>query len=409
MLWILAIVLLGVFALVGYTLGAIRLAASLVGILFGWALAVPFGRAFSPLVKLCGVTNPVLLWLIGPFIAFCVVLIVFKIIGVAINHKIEVHFKYNAPEVMVGLWKRLNPRLGLCLGLMNASVYMILLSWIIYALSYYTYQLENTDTASLSVRILNSLSSGLQSSGMVNVASAIDKMPEDYYKFADVVGLIYHNDLLEGRLSRYPAFFAIAEKPQFQDIANDKDFTELRQKQVPFSDILNHPKVQAIVNDPAFLMQVWSLVSSNLTDLQGFLQTGQSAKYDDNKILGRWDFDLTGSINALKRSKPGLSAADAARTKVFMRMVFAATTLVAAPEPEKAAFLKRYGKLRPPAKPKDPPSVEEMNYTGTWSGDGKQFELNFPEKGGGSLQATVEGDKMTITGDTYPLAFTREF
>jgi hypothetical protein len=409
MLWILAIVLLGVFALAGYTLGAVRLAASVLGLLLGWMLAVPMGHVAAPIVKLCGATNPVLIWLLGPFVVFCVIVLVFQSIGVAINHQVEVYYKYKAPEVMVGLWKRLNPRLGMCLGLVNASLYMILLSWIIYAFSYYTYQLENTDTAAFSVRMLNNLGAGLQSSGMNKVAAAIDKMPESYYQFADVVGLIYHNDLLEGRLARYPAFFGLAERQQFKDIANDKDFTELRQKAVPFADIYNHPKVQAIVGDPAFLTEVWGVITPNLADLQGFLQTGQSAKYDDNKLLGRWDFDVAGSMNALKRAKPTLNAADVKRTRAYMRFVFANTTLVAAPEPEKAAFLKRYGKIHPPAQPKEPPTVDELSFTGTWSGEGTQFEFNFPDKGGGSLQATVDGDRLLMTGDTYPMAFTREF
>lgn len=408
-IWILALVLFGLFGLVGFSLGAIRLSAALLGLLFGAMLARPLGHLFAPLLHAVGVKNPVLLWLLGPFLAFIVVLIAFKVVGIVVHQQVDVYYKYKAGDVRMGLWNRLNPRLGIAVGLLNAAVYLVLISWVIYVFSYWTNQMVTGDEASWSVRMLNTAGGNLQSTGMAKVAAAIDRMPESYYQAADVVGLIYHNDLLEGRLSRYPGFLALAERPEFQDIANDKDFTELRQKQPPIAEVLNYPKAQAIVNNPDLLRQIWAVAEPNLTDLEGFLKTGQSAKYDDEKILGRWDFDLNGALGYLKRNKPNIPFIEMQRSKQVMTLIFARTTFLASPEPEKLAILKDFGKLVPGATPKQPPTVTLQNYSGQWSSDGGKYDLSLPEKSQNSLEAVVDGDRLTITGDTYPLVFEKEY
>ena len=71
-------------------------------------------------------------------------------------------------------------------------------------------------------------------------------MPAAYYESADITGLVYNNPLLEARLSRYPAFLGLAERPEFQEIANDKEFTEMRQRQEPVINVIRHPKVQEV-------------------------------------------------------------------------------------------------------------------------------------------------------------------
>jgi hypothetical protein len=409
LLWILALVLFGTFALAGYTLGAVRLAASLVGLLLGALLAVPLGHLLYPVLRLTGVKNPLLLWVLGPFVVFLIILIACKIGGLFAHRKVDIFYKYNAHDIQIGLWNRLNPRLGLCLGLANAAVYVILISWVIYAFSYATFQLVTGDNASWSVRMLNMAGQELQGTGMNKVAASIDSMPQAYYQTADTMGMIYHNDLLEGRLSRYPGFLALEEEPQFQDIAQDEAFTELRQSQPPISQIIDNPKAQAIIGNPDMLNHIWAIVKPNLTDLQEFLKTGLSAKYDDEKILGRWDFDLVGALNLVKRAKPDIDYEEMQRTREVITLSFGKTTFMASPEPERLAVFKNYGKYQPPAKPKLPPTVEKQSYKGQWSSNGDKYSLTFNDKNPGSLTAVVDGDRMTIDGDTFPLVFTREY
>jgi hypothetical protein len=409
-IWIFALLLFGIFALTGFTLGAIRMTGSLLGLLFASFLAGPLGPLFTPLVKLCGATNPFVLWMLGPLVAGIVVVIVFNVIGAVINRKVDVYYKYKAGDLPAGLWKRLDPRLGMCVGILNAAICLILVGWVLYAFSYATYQMTSSgEGGNWEVNLLNSAGTSIQSSGMSKIAGAIDSMPASYYQAADIVGLVYHNDLLEGRLARYPAFLALAETPQFQDISNDKDFAELRQKQPPISQIIAYPKAQAIMDNPALLKQIWGTLAPNLTDLQNFLKTGQSEKYDAEKILGRWNFDLAGALNAVKRAKPTISFPEMQRTKQIMTLIFAKTTFVASPEPEKLAILKNEGKLHPAAKPNLPPTVDNQTFKGTWNGEGTKYDLTLPDKGQIPYEAIVEGDRLTINGDQYPLVFSREY
>jgi hypothetical protein len=233
-------------------------------------------------------------------------------------------------------------------------------------------------------------------------------MPESYYQAADITGLIYHNDLLESRLTRYPGLLDLGEQPTFQDIGSDKEFTELRQRQPAFSEIINYPKAQAILDNPGMMRQIWATLLPNLSDLENFLKTGESAKYDSEKILGRWDYDLNGSLNVLKRTKSNIGFTEMQRTKQVMAMSFVKTSFVATPEPAKLAILIDLGSLHAATKPKSPPTVELKTFKGGWTSEGANYELSFPDRAAAPLTAVVDGNKMTVTGDTFPMVFDRE-
>ncbi len=435
-IWILALVLFGSLAALGMTLGVVRVAFSFLGLLVGALLAGPLGHVMNPLLGAVGVKNPVYLWLLGPLVVFVIILILFKIAGALVHRKVDVYYKYKAGDLKMGLWNRLNRRLGLCLGLANAALYLILISLVVYVLSYVTTQMATGDDAPTMVKLLNSAGKDLQGSGMAKIAAAIDPTPETFYETADLVGLIYHNDLLESRLSRYPAFLSIGERQEFQDIANDQAFTELRQRQPPIMEILNNPKAQTIINNPDLLKEIWAIVVPNLQDLKHFMTTGQSAKYDDEKILGRWDLNVNAALGLLKRTKPNISPVEMKQVKRLVSAIFAKTTLTAAPDNQ--IFLKNVGKVRVSANPNAPAAaaphaggrparlapgaggipqapanvpltVDMQSYKGQWSADGTKYQLTFPDKVKGSVEAVVEGDRMTVTGEAFPMVFDREY
>jgi len=83
---------------------------------------------------------------IGAVRHFVIISAAFKIGALAVHQKVDVHFKYNAGELRMALWERLNRRVGLCLGLLNGALYLILISWVIYAFSYWTVQMATSDT-----------------------------------------------------------------------------------------------------------------------------------------------------------------------------------------------------------------------------------------------------------------------
>lgn len=431
-IWLLAVLLFASLAALGMTMGVIRVAFSFLGLLVGALLAGPLGHLMNPVLGVVGVKNPVYLWLLGPVIVLILILIVFKIAGMMVHRKVDVYYKYKAGDLKMGLWNRLSHRLGLCLGLANAALYLILISLGIYVLSYVSTQLVTGNDAPTMAKILNSAGKDLQGSGMAKIAAAIDPTPETFYQAADIVGLIYHNDLLESRLSRYPAFLALGERQEFQEIANDNAFTELRQRQPPIMEILNQPKAQTIVNNPELLKEIWGIVVPNLQDLQHFLKTGQSAKYDDEKILGRWDLNVNAALGLLKRTKPNITPVEMKQVKRLVSAVFAKTTLTAAPD--KQIFLKNVGKVRLPTTPNAPAApraarpapanrnaavplapanipltVDMQSFKGQWNADGTKYQLTFPDKGKESLEAVVEGDRLTVTGEAFPMVFDREY
>jgi hypothetical protein len=282
------------------------------------------------------------------------------------------------------------------------------------------------DQVSWSVKLLNIAGNNLQTSGMAKIAAAIDPMPEVYYEAADLVGLVYHNDLLEARLSRYPAFLSLGELPEFQTVANDTAFTELRQRQPPIMDILHHPDVQAILKNPALLSRIWETVAPNLKDLEEFLRTGASEKYDGEKILGRWDFNLNRALGVSRQLKPNMGSLEMRRLKLAMSLIFAKTVLVATLD--KNVYIKNIGKIQfaPPAPgaraggggPVQRPSAAALaamipqvtgteNLQGQWSPDGANYKIAIQDHG--SFGAVVDRDQLTISGYQFPMVFDREY
>src|SRR5882724_7906159 len=415
-IWILAVVMFASVGFAGFSFGAIRAAFSFIGLLTGTLLTMPLGRLLKPTLTSVGMTNPVLIPLVAAVIVFAVVLTVFKIAGLAVHRKVDVYYKYKAGDLRMALWNRLNARLGICLGLANAAVYLTLISLLIYVPSYVTAQTMSGDQVSWSIKLLNIAGNNLQTSGMAKVAAAIDPMPEVYYQTADLVGLIYHNDLLEARLSRYPAFLSLGELPEFQQIANDTAFTELRQRQPPIMDIIHYPAVQTILKNPALLSRIWETVTPNLKDLEQFLRTGASEKYDSEKILGRWDFNLSRALGVSRQLKPNMGSLEMRRLKLTMSLVFAKTVLVATLD--KNVYIKNVGKIQLPLPAPGAPrpggggpaarpgaaalagAVPQINGTenlqGQWSSEGANYKMAIQDHG--SLDAVVEGDQLTITG-----------
>ncbi|MEI6783110.1 MAG: CvpA family protein [Verrucomicrobiota bacterium] len=404
--WLLALVLLASLAGIGYRQGAIRVAFSLVGILLGALLAGPLGKLAKPLLGVFGVQNPTLTWLLGPLVVFLLISILFKVAAFSVHQKVDVHFKYHAGDLRLSLWERLNHRLGLCLGLVNGAVYLILLSFVIYSFSYWTVQVAGGDNDPKLAKVVNRLGQDLQSTGFVKVARAIDPMPEIWYDSADLAGLIYKNSLLEARLTRYPGFLGLAERPEFQEIASDAQFTELRLRGEPIMTLLDYPKAQAIMQNPELLKLIWATFVPDIKDLPTFLETGKSPKYDQEKILGRWNFNVNVAMSLLRRAKPNISSKEMQSWKKWMIASFAKASFVAMTDHQ--AILKNVPQVRLPA-PGAVPSGGPQTLKGQWKDlDGKyQLALSGGPKDE-LLTATIESSRLTIGGEGLGLVFDRE-
>lgn len=183
-IWILAVLLLAILALAGWRQGGILAAFSFGGILFGALLATLIGKIFHPLLPHLGASSPITAWALAPLCGFILISIIFTAIGFKVHRQVEVFYKHKAGELRHAMWKRLNTRLGICVGLLNGAAYFILISFVIFNLTYLTTQVAVADNQPLTIRTANTLGHDLQSTGMSRVAAAVGTLPTDYYKFA---------------------------------------------------------------------------------------------------------------------------------------------------------------------------------------------------------------------------------
>jgi hypothetical protein len=401
-IWLLAILMLASLAGLGFRQGAIRVGFSFLAILAGALLAVPIGRLLGRLLGVVGVKDPLLVWALGPLVAFILISIAFKVAAAAVHHKVDVHYKYHAGDLRLALWERLNHRVGLCLGLLNGAAYLVLVVFVIYCFSYVTVQVASSDSDPKWMRLLSTLGHDLHTTGFVKVARSIDSVPVVDYDMADFGALIYRNPLAQARLRSYPAFLTLSELPEFQALGNDKDFTESWQRQDAIMTVLNQPTVAAIRNNPELLKSIWQTVEPDLADLRTYLQTDHSAKYDPIKILGRWQFDVTAAVGALRRAKPNMPSSQMQRIRKDMETAYGKTELVA--KPDKSINLKNAPSLT--ALPGAAAATGSQSLQGQWQdANAGKYQVTI---GGMELAATVEGDRMNIKTAGTELVFTRE-
>jgi len=402
-IWILALLLLASGVGMGLRLGAIRAAFLFLGIVFAGLLAVPVGKLFKSLMPHIGFHNDTLIWMIAPIEAFALVLIVFNVAGFLVNRKASVYYRYQEGELRRTLWERLNSRLGACIGVLNGAAYLVLVCFAIYNLSYWTVQVATSDSETKTLRLVNKLGQDLNGTGMDKAARTVAAMPENYYKVADLAGLICQNPQLSDRLGRYPAFISLFERDDLQQLAQNSDFTNAWQSHASIGEIMNQPEVKTILQDNDLIDTVWSTIETNLDDLTNYLQTGKSEKYDSEKILGQWDFNASVTVAMLREAQPNISSSQMQSARAWMTKSYADTTFVAGADGQ--AFLKNLPQL----KPGTPPTTETATWKGSWNANDANYDLTLTANGENkSMTAKISNDRLTLTDDKTTLIFDRE-
>lgn len=469
-IWLLAIVLGFCLAGVGYAQGAIRAGFSFFGIVTGALLALPLAKPAGSALKVLGVQHPVLLWCLAPFVVFVIVLAVFKTAGLFAHKKVDVFYKYKAGDLRLALFQRLNARLGACVGLLNALAYLVLIVTVLFPFGYFTTQFAtHGDEDHWSLRLMNRVGADLDSTRMARVATALDRVPADIYQAADLLALIYHNPLVHNRLSLYPLLLSWGERSEFSAMASDTAFTGKLIRVPPVNELYADEHLRAISHNPSLLEEFWGATRPYLTDLQNFLRTGASEKFDGELILGRWLFDARSAYVALKKAKPDMPIKELKAIRSFLLPAMSSATLTAYPDqkvmiralarisPAAAAAaagaaanmaaaapvetptaggargaaarnqMARYGLARPtPAQPTPAPAVvapgpagapgaaptpvlEKADLTGTWEADGSAYKLTFDMWGRSvSLRATIDKARIHIAAPDLPLVFEKD-
>jgi len=404
-IWILVAVMLLSLAALGYRQGAIRVSFSLIGIIVSALLAGPLAKYVKPMLPHVGIHDPTVIWLVSPLIVFWILLIPFKSAGFFVHRKVEVHFKYKEDSMQLIRWHRLNARLGLGLGLVNGLAYLVLISFIIFDLSYWTAQVATSDDEGRLVKLLNRMGRDSEATGFAQIARAIDPMPDSYFKNADLAGLLYQNPQLRDRLADYPMFISLTERDDFKQLGQNTEFQNAWKQHAPIRQLLNNDQFKSIWENRETANLVWDIVQDNFDDLCAYLQTGQSAKYGPEKITGRWDFNAGATTSKLLETRTVISSREMRTLRAWVTQSYAKTAFVAGADGQ--AFLKNLPHLK--TQPGPPPTTETATWQGKWKGDGANYELSLNSGGQKqSMPAQTDGTRLTIKDDKTPLVFDRE-
>lgn len=304
-IWMMAGLLLVGTVVLGYTQGAVRTGISALGLLLGMLLAMPLSPIVQPMVARVGGTQIHAMFL-APVVVLMVFVIVSKVIAQAVHLKVDTYYRYNVPEYVFALYQRTNERFGAALGAISALLYLIFICTVICVLGYPVYQLSSEEKDSPAWRWLVKAVEAVKTTKMDRVVAAFNPAPQSYYQACDLLGMLYHNPLLLGRLANYPPLMVMEDREEFKAIANDLELIERIQQYppLPFQQIIGEPKIQAVVTNKEILTAVLKL---DLKDLSNYLQTGVSEKYGDEKLVGRWEYNHGASLAAMLRADPKLT------------------------------------------------------------------------------------------------------
>lgn len=416
--WLLAILLVGLFAGLGFGVGAIRSGCSTLGALIGLFAAGPLGSALRPLFPMMGTEHPIWLLTLPVLTAFLIVWLVVFGIGFFAHRPVELHFKYREDDQTRKGFEGMSQAVGLFFGLITGIMLFFTLGKLAYPAGYLTTQLPS-DKEHPAVDYLNKVRTDMASSGWDKVFAGLDRTPAQFYQVSDILGLVYQNPLAHGRVAAYPPFLGLSERQEFGDIASDNDLLNLLQTQVGFIQLSGHPKLQAVLKNEELTQQ---LLKTDLADFKAYVETGTSPIYAEEKILGRWKLDPASVFNSAKRSRLNITSAELLKLKTLVSDYLAGATLTAytdnklklniappAPKPEAAAaapaeatpqdatanlLANRYGMRRPAApapvqaaaKPAAPagPIIDVTKFSGefTWKRYGDKYQVSGKGLGG---------------------------
>jgi uncharacterized membrane protein required for colicin V production len=418
-MWIAALVLVALTIGIGYRQGAIRAALSFVGLIIAAMLAIPCAPLVAWIFPLIGFKNPLVAQFGAPIIAFFVISLVFKGLAAFVHRKVDYHYKYNRDDATRAVWEVMHRRVGACIGALNGVVYFLVFALIVAVFGYFTIQTGASESESKVLSFLGKSAEDLQSTHMDKVVAPFNPAREKYFEASDILGLLHHNRGLIDRLKNYPVFAAMAEEPVYQSLGQDQELQNKLKGQSSLNEILAHPKVQEVVSNSDIVAKVLNL---DMQDLKHYLETGVSEKFGKEKLLGRWAYDASASIQLNKQLKPDVTAPIWMRMKNELMERFNSSVFTAFYD-NKATFQLR-ANMEGRATAFDPLrrlpngqtnyvahwfTTNAMNSsTGKWSGSAPNYLVTLGNKNGAvTTEGRLEGDSLSFQLEGKALSFTR--
>lgn len=299
---------------------------SVLGLFIGLLLAMPLAPLMMPIYTASGVTNLILLSVLPPITAFVVIGLIFMTVGIVVHMKVKKHFRFKTDEASQLMWKRLNQRAGVAFGLVAGVFYTIVLGVGIYSVGYLTFQVS-TETDPDWLKFITDSRVAMDQNGLGKMAASLDPMPDKFYEVSDILGLSHRNPLLENRYRNYPPFLKMSDRADIQEIAGDADFHNMLVQQASLADIMKHPLGQKVMSNGELFDVLVN--QTDLNDLRNFLENGESAVYDDEKILGRWELNGNALINYTKRNTAGIKSRELVALKMLVDNYLDGSSLIA--------------------------------------------------------------------------------
>ena len=389
-IWILAFLVLGAAALAGWRQGAIRAAFAFVGILFAWLLCGLAGKIFHPILPHVGASNPIAAWALAPIFGFILVSIIFAVIAQPLHKKVEHFYKYNAGDLRLALWTRLNNRLGICLGLLNGVLYFVLITFLVFNLTYATTQISGGAKQGALVSLVNRLGEDLQAAHLARTATAVGTLPPTFYQYSDLAGFLMQNPQVGPRLAEYPAFTSLWERDDMQPLVTDPAITNALAAGTSLGELMNNPSVQAFLANKDQVNLIAGIIQTNLDDLTEYLKTGKSAKYDSQKIIGRWEFNPAVTVAWIRQNNPKIPASQMRVIRYQIAQAYADTRVLVTGDNQ--LFVKALPKFATQPQPGQPAFTPE-NWKGDWAANGASYDLHL----------TLNGEEKFLTGTAEDL------
>jgi hypothetical protein len=323
----------------------------------------------------------------------------------------------------------MNRHVGAGLGMLTGAILFFCVSGLIYAAGYLTVQLSAEDNNPGIIKFINSARQDMAESGFDRVAAKFEPASTLYYQAADILGLLYHNPLLQSRLATYPYFLSLGERPEFQEIANDKEYNDLIFGKAPVTQIIAHPRTQSLLGNQEALTY---LKGTDLNDLREYLRSGKSVKFDDQEILGVWHLDKEAVVTFIRKAKPDIKARELRMVRQAFDMV-PPIVLVATPENKvivKSGSAAQPGD-QPPADPSSPdaapgpgqrppaaalppgsaaPPIPKFAGEGSWSEEAGHYVVALNDPAGRQVKgnASIKADEMVLSIGGADLIFAKQ-
>lgn len=396
LIWIIALFLFIALGVMGYYVGALRGAFTFAGLLVAALLAIPLGGVFNWVVGIFGLEHPVPLAFIGPVGAWVVILICFKAGGMAVHKQVDTYYKYKASDTVRLLFERMNARVGIAVGLLNGFVYLVVVAALIYVFGYFAIQVRTSERDSFAIRTLARLAQDMKETQIDQAVAAFIPKADLYYTSTDVLALIFKNHLLQNRLATYPPFLPLSERGDYKQIAARTEFQDFWIKGPTIQEFRSHDAIRQLVESKEQYENTMALLGGDPTDLKEYLETGKSKKYDDEAILGRWDFDGPASFALMRKRKPNMTLQEQRRVRAVLATVFRDSQLVA--QVDKKLIFKL------------PAAPTTKSLSGEWeTSPSGGYTLSLTQDGNDvKVDVLVEGRRMTFTKDGYALVYDKQ-